>query len=138
VAAVILWRRVTQGRLAINLTLALVVSLLMAHGSTFIPGDLAPTLFVLLLPLPLAYVLLVDSGGLNASGSDRPTAVLRFMVISGSLLLFATAALSLRTIDPTDPLYEDFAALLFLAPFAMITVAALITNLNRLSAERAA
>jgi hypothetical protein len=60
------------------------------------------------------------------------------MVISGSLLLFATAALSLGTIDPTDTLYEDFAALLFLAPFAMITVAALITSLNRLPAEGAA
>jgi hypothetical protein len=131
IAAIVLWKRVLEGGLAMSLTLALVVSLLMAHGSTFIPSDLAPTLFVLMLPVPILYVLLVDSGGLSASYSGRPTAVLRFMVISGSLLLLASAAISLGTTDPGDSIYEEFASLLFLAPFAMITVAALITELNR-------
>jgi hypothetical protein len=135
VAVFALWQRRAVSRAAPSLALVLVVSLLMAHGSTLIPADLASTLFVLMLPLPILYVLLVDSGGLNRSDLARPTEVLRFMVISGSLLLLATAALAFHTTGPGGSIYDVFAELLFLAPFAMITVAALITEMRAPATE---
>ncbi len=135
VAAVAALARHQRRELPPSLTLVLVVSTLMAHGSTLIPSSWTAALFVIMLPVPLLYVLSIDAGALNDRGPGRPTAVLRFMVVGGALLILATAAVALNTITPGDDVFQQLATLLFLVPFAVIVVGSLITEMTSRSSE---
>lgn len=112
------------------LSLALVVSTLIAHGGTLVPGDWQRPLFFLLLAAPLIYTFVFDARGLNVAGPDRPTRVLAGLVGAAALLTLATAGVVLGTRSPTDYLYERYAGLLFLVPFAVIVVGARITDIR--------